>query len=131
MTPEAQERLAALFVERITAQFVWGRNDCCLFAADAVIAATGRDPADGLRSYADAISAARLVKRLGGMAAIGDKSFGPRIAPAGAVFGDLGLVTNDGRECLAVFGGSAFHVPGEHGLTIVPIENCTIAWRME
>lgn len=43
--------------------FRWGRNDCCLFAADWIVLLHGVDPAARLRGrYQSALSAARLVR---------------------------------------------------------------------
>ena len=50
--------------------FAWGVQDCCLWGADWVRLATGRDPAAGWRGrYRTAIGAARLVTRRGGFEA--------------------------------------------------------------
>lgn len=117
--------------ERLNTPFVWGVNDCCLFAADCVLAATGVDPAENLRlAYCDARGAARVLREHGGMAKLAAKHCGTEIPPAYAQFGDIGLLDNGGRPCLAVFGGEFFHAPGERGLTIHPVELCSRAWRM-
>jgi hypothetical protein len=48
--------------------FVWGRRDCCLFAADAVLCITGIDPAIDFRNrYTTAQGAARVLKKYGGL----------------------------------------------------------------
>ena len=44
MTTTDKAALLARFIEeRRRMPFTWGSNDCCLFAADWVLAATGRD----------------------------------------------------------------------------------------
>jgi hypothetical protein len=124
-------RLTDFFVSRLSSCFEWGVNDCCLFAADGKIAATGHDPAAEHRgTYSDALSAARTVERLGGMLAIGDSSFGKRIKTEYVRFGDIGLIENHGRPCLAIFGGEYFHAPGVDGLTIFPVDKCLQAWSL-
>jgi len=124
-------RLSNLFVERISSPFKWAGNDCCLFAADGLFVTTGRDPAAGIRgTYSDALSAARTVERLGGMNKIASDSFGNEISPLLVKFGDIGLIENSGRPCLAIFGGEFFHAPGEDGLTIFPVDTCIRAWRL-
>jgi len=62
------ERLAALLAERERLPFAWGERDCCLFAADCVLAVTGVDPAAELRgTYATAGEAGTLLfQRFGG-----------------------------------------------------------------
>lgn len=129
--PNWQALLCDFITARMHVPFSWGLQDCCLFAADAKTAATGSDPAQNIRgSYSDAKSAARTVRRLGGMRAIGDNAFGSPVDPVSASLGDIGLVENEGRECLAVFGGQFFHAPAERGLTILPVEQCKRAWRL-
>ena len=46
--------------------FVWGKHDCCLFAADVVKAMTGEDPMTEFRGqYKDQESALRALKEIG------------------------------------------------------------------
>lgn len=130
-TEDWQLKIADVFIERIAMRFQWGINDCCLFAADCFYAATGTDPAGEFRGeYTDAISAARVLSRLGGLEVIAAKNCGPEILPSQSSFGDIGLVDNAGRPCLSVFGGEYFHAPGDDGLKIFPLDNCLRAWRL-
>jgi len=49
--------------------FVWGECDCCLFAADWVLARTGQDPAAGWRGrYDTKARASQIAHRAGGLA---------------------------------------------------------------
>jgi hypothetical protein len=73
----------------------WGSLDCVLFSAGWVLAATGRDPAQGLRgTYATATGAHRLILRAGGMVLL----VGPRLLAIGCArtdepeSGDVGVV---------------------------------------
>lgn len=51
--------------------FEWGKNDCCLMAANYVAATTGVDCAESFRGkYNTAIGAYRLLSKAGGMEAI-------------------------------------------------------------
>lgn len=127
-----QSRLQACLAERWARPFAWGSQDCVLFAADCVDACTGVDPAKGMRgTYSDASGAARLVRELGGLAAIAASHCGPEIAPALAQPGDVGLVMNDGRECLAVCGGQHWLAPGESGVCVLPSGQGLRAWRLK
>ena len=46
--------------------FKWGENDCCLFAANAILAMGGDDVAKDVRGhYTTAIGARRIMKNLG------------------------------------------------------------------
>lgn len=125
------ERLDALVCGRLHEPFEWGRNDCCLFAADAVLACTGTDLAEGLRgSYGDAAGAARLLRRFGGVAGLAEKSAGTEIEPVMAQCGDIGLAVIDGRDTLAVCAGPHWYAPGEHGLALLVLEQVSRAWRL-
>lgn len=126
-----QSRLQACLAERWAQPFAWGAQDCALFAADCADACTGVDPAADLRgTYSDAAGAARVVAELGGLAAIAAARMGPEIAPALAQPGDIGLVLNDGRECLAVCTGGMWHAPGAAGLCALPMAQAQRAWRL-
>lgn len=55
-------RLAELLEARVATPLVWGRHDCALLAADAVLATTGVDPAAELRGrYRSAAGAHRAL----------------------------------------------------------------------
>lgn len=123
------ERFDAFLAERRAQPFAWGVQDCCLFAADAVLTLWGIDPAEGLRGYRSASGAARIVKQLGGIERIGATRFGPPCAVALAQVGDIGLVHTDGRDSLAVCGGAHWIAPGEQGLEALPISEVRSAWR--
>ncbi len=121
--------LDAFIAARMNEPFAWGRNDCCLFAADAVLAMTGVDhAADARGSYGDAAGAARTLQRLGGIAAVGARA-GAACAPAFAQPGDVGLVEHEGRATLAVCHGSHWLAPVERGIGVLPFAAATQAWR--
>jgi len=125
------ERLAALFAARAAQPFVWGEFDCCLFAADAVLAVTGHDPAADLRgTYTTAAGATRVLERFGGVAGVAIARAGRVVPVAMAQPGDVGLSHFDaGRPALAVWGGSAWHVAGALGVVVVPTATVVRAWR--
>ncbi len=59
-------QLANFLLEKRKQPFEWGSNDCCLFAADAIIAMGGKDVAEDVRGrYKTAIGARRIMKNLG------------------------------------------------------------------
>jgi hypothetical protein len=121
--------LDSFIAERMQKPFAWGSNDCCIFAADAVLAMTGVNHATGLRgSYDGALQAARVVSELGGLSAIASRA-GPECHPLCAGPGDVGLVTNEGRELLAVCDGAHWLAPTSEGLAAMPFESARAAWR--
>lgn len=155
MRPEDWERRLLDFVEaRRTVPFVWGTNDCALFAADWVAALTGEDPAAWFRGrYTTEGGAARallawckgqgLDLRLAGSAgerftarleAVATDILGaPLNTPLLAQRGDV--VSRDGDDglgCLGVVLGAlaAFprRVPG--GVVRAPVMGCRTAWAV-
>ena len=125
-----RQRLDALFAARMSAPFAWGTHDCCLFAADAVLAQTGGDPAAEFRGmYVDARGALELLAELGGLTAVAGRAGDPVPALCAQV-GDIGLVEHESRELLAVCAGPVWLVPAEQGLAALPIDAATAAWRV-
>lgn len=129
--PDWQPRLAALVAARLRAPFAWGVFDCCLFAADAVQAITGHDPAADLRgAYTTQGEAAAALGRLGGVAGVAASRAGPEVLPALAQPGDVGLLIAPGTmPALAIYGGTVWHAPSARGLASHPAEHITRAWR--
>jgi hypothetical protein len=111
-------RLAALVAAARARPFEWGTHDCCLWAADAVQALTGRDPAAKWRgTYSTEVGAFRVVLALGGLPVIAALG-GTEIPTALAITGDVGLVRwPDGVVSLGVSGGAGrWLVVGDNGL---------------
>jgi len=74
------EKLHAFIEARRAMPFKWGKNDCCLFACDAVIEMTGIDLAAEYRGkYNSALGAYRLINHHGGVVG----AFKRACAPAG------------------------------------------------
>jgi hypothetical protein len=124
-----QSRLGALFFDRAKTPFTWGANDCASFACDCVLAQTGHDPAEHLRGYADAASAAHVLKDGGGLRRLADKRLGAKIPPALAQVGDVGLTAIGGRPSLVVCGGERWYGPSDAGLVSIPAADVRAAWR--
>lgn len=123
-----QSRLAAVIEARDAQAFAWGTNDCCIFAADCVLAMTGCDLAAAFRgTYSDALGAERLIAELGGVEQIADANCLHQIAPIAAALGDVGVVESDGRKLLAICGGAVWLAPGASGL--VRFDRALRAWR--
>ena len=131
-TPGADERLRQLLRDRQFKPFQWGVQDCCLFAADAVHAQIGVDPAEPLRGrYATDIQAARLLRAAGGVEGIARQVLGdPLPAPLLACQGDVVVVEDAGRDVLAVCVGDCLRLPSEHGMALMPLRAARMAWRV-
>lgn len=128
--PNWHQRLDALVGASLRRPFVWGEHDCCLFAADAVLAITGTDPATGLRgTYRTEAQAQALLQQLGGLQAIGARA-GQAVAPLMAQAGDVGLVNDGQRDLLAVCTGPHWLAPCRRGLAVLPFNTASMAWRV-
>lgn len=126
-----QTLLSDFFRERKYAPFQWGSNDCCMFAADAVLVQTGIDLAKDVRgSYSDPITAARILSEAGGVRGIATSVFGPPLPAKMARVGDICVANNMGRDLLMVCGGLVAVGPGETGLMRVPMKQIEECWRI-
>ena len=121
--PGWPERLVALIEDRRRTPFAWGVHDCCLFAADAVLAITGTDlAADWRGTYSSEHSAARMLQQQGGCEALVARHLPAYTHPLMAHRGDVVCVDLEGRATLGVVVGNGFWAaPGEHGLVMRPM----------
>jgi hypothetical protein len=125
------ERLDVLLRQRAGWPFVWGVNDCCTFAADAVQAITGVDVMGTLRQrYHSAFEALGLTQELGGLRGAVSSLLGEPCDPVFCTVGDVLLVMNDGRELLAVCNGASAIAPGPRGLETLANPQILAAWRV-
>jgi len=114
------ERLAEFIESRRSMPFEWGVTDCCLFAADGVLAQTGIDLAANWRGYSTAREAAGLIQRVGGLAAFAEAL---TEKPVGRAFrGEVVLVELDGRDTFGLVAGNGHWCgPGESGIVFRPM----------
>jgi hypothetical protein len=122
-------RFAALVESVRSRQFAWGSHDCCLWAADAVLATTGHDPAAQWRGVYSTESAAHdLVASLGGLPAVAGLG-GVEIDPLFAIAGDVGLVRwPDGVVSLGVSSGDLWMCVGDSGLVFFSRDAAIRTW---
>jgi len=133
-------RLAAFIDERRHRPFAWGEHDCCLFAADWVLALTGIDPAAALRArYDRELGAARLARECG-TASHGDPwgvlewptYLGLAETPVSySGRGDVAAVEHGGRMHLGVIIGRYAAAPGSDGLEFLPRRFWRRTWRVD
>ena len=125
------ERLDALVRARAEWPFVWGVNDCCTFAADAVLAITGVDVMGTLRQrYQSAFEALGLTQELGGLRAAVTGALGEPVDASRCTVGDVLLIHNDGRELVAVCNGATALAPGPRRLETLASPQILAAWRV-
>ena len=104
--------------------FVWGENDCILFAIGWVEISTGKDYLAEHKPWNTAKQALRIVKNLGGLEATFDRLY-ERINPNMAKDGDLSLYNN--AACL--FTGRHIVGPSHTGLIHLDRTHTCHAWR--
>lgn len=123
-------RLEALVAERLAAPFEWGVRDCCLWAADVVLAVTGHDPAADLRgAYTDTAGALAAIKRLRGLQVACAQRLGPECPPALAQVGDVGLVVEGDMPAAVAYTGGGWMGQGPGGIVPVADAAVVMAWR--
>jgi len=116
--------------------FDWPTRNCCHFAAAWIRFATGKEIE--LPATADARSARKALKRLGGSLAEGCRRLhsGLEVPPSLAQTGDLVLVPVDGEgegvgEALGICSGrDAVLIDSAGKPTILPMDRATNAWRL-
>lgn len=128
------ERLAGKINASRNQPFVWGENDCCLFAMDCVNAITGVDLAKPYRGYSTQIQALRMLNKNGGVAGIADvvaeKYNIPEIQPLKAQRGDVCLFDIGRGDTLGIVAGEHIFAPGADGLIGFPILQAVRTWRI-
>ena len=133
------ERLDAFFASRRHAEFAYGVHDCCLFAADAVEAITGIDPASEFRStYHSRFGSLRRLRQTCGraslaiaVAAIFSRLNFPVITPNCAGRGDVVLLTLPSGETLCVISLAGEAVAASaSGFIVLPRALVRAAWKI-
>lgn len=127
------ERLGAYLAACGRRPFEPGRHDCALFAAGAVHAMTGEDPAADWRGAYGTIS--------GGLRRLREAGVEDHVAAAAALFaeipvrqarpGDLAVVRAEEGLALGVVQGPRVYVARASGLGLVPIDKAERAFRVE
>lgn len=130
-------------LERAHAPFVWGRQDCALFAADGVLALTGVDIAADFRGqYTDEVSAFAAIARVTGVVhgAVADAAAYCAAKhglvewkyPLMAQRGDLVVLEESGRLIAGLVHLNGRHLvcAGENGLHRLPISAVLRAWHV-
>lgn len=128
-------RLNAFLAERRTWSFVYGLNDCCMFAADAVQAITSVDPARALRGrYKSKRGAGGHIARAGGfdalVATVASRAGYSSVPVHFAQRGDVAVGILDGLPCLLVRTATDWVGPGPTGLAVVRSVPITTVYRV-
>ncbi len=135
--PDWPERLFAHVASRARTPFAWGAHDCVLFAADGVLAMTGRDLAAGWRGrWRSEIGARRVLARHFGGSLEEAVSVGlglgrPLPSARLALRGDVMLYDTPDGPGLALCLGAAMAAPSRVvGVELLPRARASRAWRI-
>ena len=123
-----------------TTRFEWGKHDCALFVADAVLLLTGDDYAEPFRNkYTNQRGAYKILKKLTGaddwrdglaqwMGMTGLEAIEPEYAQRG----DVVLANTDDGPALAVVGnpGTMAYAAAPKGLSEFPVVLAERGWRV-
>jgi hypothetical protein len=109
--------------------FEWGTNDCCLFAANAVLAMTGEDYAKPYRGYKTAKGALSRLKDIG-VAGVATNALGAPKAPLFAQRGDVVSFDAGDGIALGVCIGAKIAAVGQDGLLMLPMNEAIQAWSV-
>lgn len=137
----ATQSLNTFLLQRASVPFEWGKNDCCMFAADAVKAMTGVDIAIDFRGkYTDQASAMQAIKTIANGTTVADAAAYCAVKagltelehPLMAQRGDLVIVQDTMGLIAGIVHLNGRHVVvvGEEGLKRQPITNVKRAWRV-
>lgn len=124
--PDWPTVLARFIEARRRQPFAWGANDCCTFAADAVVAMTGVDPMADLRHLDTAAAATRFLAKQS-LAVLVSERLGASVASAFGQRGDVLLVVQETR-LLGICLGTTWAAPGPTGLVFGPMKMAQLAW---
>ena len=128
-------KLAQFIAARRAQPFDWATQNCCFFACDWILELTGHDPAANFRpQVTSAATAARVLKRRGGVDAIAQKACAevgwPECAPALARRGDVVEMQTEQGPALGVCLGARSAFAGPAGLEYRETLLALRAWRI-
>jgi hypothetical protein len=123
------ERLEAYVDSRRLEPFAFGTHDCCQFAAGAVEAITGENPADRFH-YADETEAAQLLELHGGVEGIVTVALGSPVHPSQGGRGDVVVAELANGDTAGVLLGNTCAFPSEFGIVYWPRSVARLAWRV-
>lgn len=125
-------RLVAYIAQHAGSEFRPGRMDCALFAAGAVAAMTGVDPARGWRGAYRSLKVGQEKLQAAGHAdhVAFLASLLPEVPTAFAHQGDVAVVEDDGVPCLGIVQGEMIYVVTLQGFGLVPRERMVRAFSV-
>lgn len=128
MRVENWESKLASYLENV-GPFEWGKNDCCLFAANAVEIMTGVDYAKKYRGYKTKLGAAKKLKgKL--LDQVLSEELGFPINSKMTKRGDVVLFKTGGEQAVGICVGAQFASISESGLVVLSMQHATMGWAI-
>ena len=130
--PDWRQRLGEYVAGIAKTPFAPGSADCALFAADAILAMTGTDPAAGFRGrYKTLKGGFKRLQKAGyaDLAALVAAHLA-EIPVAMAQVGDIAILSADGEAALGVVQGDRIYVRSLGGLATVPLLSAERMFRL-
>jgi len=118
-------------------RFAYGVHDCCVFAADCVMAQTGVDPMAGIRGYRGEDAAQEIINEFGSLSKAARAVLGRpyRGRKGQAKRGDvvLGRILDEWAVGVCLGQVAAFATISQKGLVFVPMARAEVrlAWDIE
>lgn len=135
MRPENWTELLAGAIAAASDQpFVWGKLDCCLFAADVVLAVTLHDHASEFRGkYTTAVGAKKALVRYGkgSIKKTMNAKLGKANPPLMARRGDFVLANTQLGDSLGVCVGATAAFKSPDGVVCLRLDQCLCSWRSD
>ena len=129
--PDWVERLHMIVEAGAAVPFTFGSHDCGRFAARCIDAMTGSDrEAELARQYANERTAARFLRREGGIEAAVTARLGDPITVLEAGRGDVCLIPGEDGPGLGVCVGATVAVLRPEGIRYAPLSAALKAWRV-
>ena len=130
------EKLFAVVKTAQRSKFIWGENDCALFACDCAKAMTGVDYAERFRgkytTRKEAEVALKKIEGVNNLSELADKYLGERISTSVVQRGDVVLLTVDSLQVLGIVtGNGAVFLALSGGIQVVPLKECSCAWSVK
>ncbi|TMV07331.1 hypothetical protein FGK64_21960 [Arenibacterium halophilum] len=130
--PDWRPRLAAYVAQVSSRPFRPGRHDCALFAAGAVQAMTGADPAAAMRGTYRSLEDGKALLKAQGTPSLGAllEANLTEVPPAYAQAGDLALLREGDAEAMGVVQGERVYCLTPTGLALVERARMLRAFRL-
>jgi len=110
--------------------FVWGQQDCSLFAAKCADAVNGTSiEAKHRGRYKTLRGATGRMKRLGGCEGVLRSEGFVKVLTLFAQRGDIVIINQEGREAMGVINGGKIVAASHDGLVFLPMTEAVGVWR--